>query len=124
MVECCSDIEEDEEGVYQSKKVEWRSKAYNTLLAALDEHTIKFLKEFKGTNKAIKSLEYSKGRNGHISSQPPCQSLPSNCYCPEFLENLCHTERIALEIKPAWLEMESTVLAVAPEDIIQELWLE
>ena len=124
MVECCSDIEEDREGRYQSKKVPWRSPAYNTLLAALDEHTIKYLQEFKGTNKAMKSVEYNKGRDGGNSTQQPCASLPANCYSSEFLETLTHTEKIALDIKPSWTEMETTVLAIAPEDIIQELWIE
>ena len=122
MVECCSDIEEDKDGVLQSKTVPWRSTPYNTLIAALDEHTVRFIQEFKGTAKAIKSVEYNKGRDDGKSKQQPCSSLPANCYCPNFLATLSKTERIALDIKPNWIEMETTTLAVAPDHIIQELW--
>ena len=47
-VECCSEIEQDDNGYYQYRDVKWRSPAYSTLMVALDHHTISYLKEFKG----------------------------------------------------------------------------
>ena len=121
-VECCSEIEQDDDGYYQSRDVEWMSPAYSALMVALDHHTISYLEEFKGKNRAKKSAEYNKGRNGTTPyNKHPCRSLPSNCFGTKYLYSLYHTDRVALMAKNTWAGLEKTVLHLFPQSLIHTL---
>ena len=104
-IECCSEVEEDSAGAYQSRQVPWRSPSYNILLVSLDNHTVDYLHEFKGKNCMMKCPEYHKGYNGGPSSQSPFPTLPKNCYSKRFLEEISHSQRIAVDVQPAWTNL-------------------
>ena len=118
-IECCSEVEEDSSDAYQSRQVPWRSPSYSILLVALDNHTVDYLHEFKGKNRMMKCPEYHKGYNGGQSSQSPCPNLPENFYSKRFLEENSHSQRIALDVQPAWTDLEATVEELTPPDILE-----
>jgi len=117
-IDCSSEIEEDQDGYYQSRSANWRSSAYAALLASLDHHTIAYLREHHGNKKAVKCPEYHKGSNGgRPFKTAACPSLPSNCYHKQFLARLSTSERIILDVKDPWPELNSKVVALIPPSL-------
>ena len=100
-VECCSDTEEDSDGVYYSISLLWRSELYSQFLHNLDNNTLNCLYEMSGIRQARTSIEYHRkhGIKAPKENSSPCQKLPSNCYCSTYLNSLSCTEKLIIDIK-------------------------
>ena len=123
-VECCSELEEDEEGVYTTRHPYWRSGHYDLLIYALDRRVSQYWAEKKSIAK-LNSVSWSSANYGLIEGDPDqdaVQSLPKNFYFEEYLSGVSHSQRIALDIKEPWTNLIKTALACCTPESLAKVY--